>query len=142
MVFSWLTWLGLLVAALGWIFPWLAPLRGDRGAEALAGGIAAALSAGSVPQNMILTGFGIAILGALQTGFGALDRFFAAILERSGRASSAADTLAQKDDDVVERGRIGGRGFVRYADGSVEVETLLGVRRFDSLEDARGFVGS
>ena len=55
----------------------------------------------AIAQSAILSGFGVSIIGALQTGFGALDRFFAAVLARSGQAraqtspSSAAYPAAQ-----------------------------------------------
>lgn len=38
-------------------------------------------------------------------------------------------------------GKIGDRKFVVQADGAVHVETLLGPRRFTSIESAREFVG-
>lgn len=41
----------------------------------------------------------------------------------------------------VATGRINGRLFVRYKDNSVELETLLGRRRFYSIEAAQDFVG-
>lgn len=39
------------------------------------------------------------------------------------------------------KGQIGDRKFMVQADGSVEIETLLGPRRFTSIESAREFVG-
>ena len=43
---------------------------------------------------------------------------------------------------IVEEGWLGNRPFVRFADGVVEVETVLGARRFRNAEEARGFVGA
>ena len=43
-------------------------------------------------------------------------------------------------DAIVERGRVGDRAYVLFGDGSVEVETLLGVRRFASIDEARDFI--
>ena len=151
MIFGALTWLGLTIAALGWIAPWLAAGAPD-GAMSLGGYAASAEIFRAASQNMILTGFGLAILGALQTGFGALDRFFHAILLRSeARAEVAAepDAVEAAADDgreidprkIVDRGRLRDRSYVLFADGSVEVETLLGIRRFATLEEAAGFVG-
>lgn len=39
------------------------------------------------------------------------------------------------------KGKIGERSFVEYSDGSIEVDTLLGRRRFPTLEMAQEFVG-
>jgi hypothetical protein len=42
----------------------------------------------------------------------------------------------------VTGGQLAGRDFLEYHDGSVEIDTLVGRRRFVSLEAAREFVGS
>jgi hypothetical protein len=131
MVFSWLTWLGLLVAGLGWTAPWFFPAMGDDEIGFLLRYASSPAAMQTIAQNMILSGFGIAILGALQTGFGALNQH----LHAAGRPASAE--LGQ----VVERGKLQDRQFSRFADGSVEVETLLGTRRFASMADAQGFIG-
>lgn len=146
MIFSWLTWFGLLVAGLGWAAPWAAPAPGDDGIAFLLQYAASLDGMKAVSQNMILSGFGIAILGALQTGFGALDRFFGAIARRNAEKAgsggpSDADSFAFTAEKAVERGKLKDRSFARFADGSVEVETLLGLRRFSSLADAEGFIG-
>jgi hypothetical protein len=39
-------------------------------------------------------------------------------------------------------GKLAGREFLEYHDGSIEIDTLIGRRRFASLEAAREFVGS
>jgi hypothetical protein len=39
-------------------------------------------------------------------------------------------------------GQLAGRDFLEYDDGSIEIETLVGRRRFVSLDAARDFVGS
>ena len=142
MVFNWLTWVGLMIAALGWILPFLA--GGGEAARSFAIGLHVFTldAADRTTQNMILSGFGLALLGALQTGFGALDRFFSEILVRSRRQPEFAPEVPRIDPhEIVERGRLKDRAYVLFADGTVEVETLLGMRRFASLGDAEGFVG-
>jgi hypothetical protein len=42
----------------------------------------------------------------------------------------------------VERGEIAARPYRKFADGSVEIDTLLGARRFATMEDACAFVGA
>jgi hypothetical protein len=39
-------------------------------------------------------------------------------------------------------GQLAGRDFMTYGDGSIEIDTLVGRRRFVSLDAAREFVGS
>ena len=145
-----LTWFGLALAGLGWIAvlagPWLTLLAHD---------LAALPRPDIVGSPLILTGLGLAILGALEAGFGALDRFFQAALLRSAASAmrpappprpAPADevvveaTVVDKDA-IVERGEMNGRLYVVFGDGSIEVETLLGLRRFDTIAEARRFVG-
>jgi hypothetical protein len=100
-----------------------------------------------VAQSLILSGFGLAILGTLRAGLNTLRSFVEAVLQRSAAARAqptpAPPTVEPVDPmRVVERGWIRGRPFARFADGSVEIETLLGVRRFASFADAEDFVGS
>jgi hypothetical protein len=42
---------------------------------------------------------------------------------------------------LISEGELAGRLYRHYSDGSVEIATLLGLRRFDSLMDAREFIG-
>ncbi len=137
MLFDKLTWIGLMVVALGWALL----LSGAPSVEILT----KLLGRGDLPFNMvviaqatILTGFGLAVLGALQTGFGALKNFFDTVLERTARSGEQNVVQSGK---IVERGRLRNRPFVRFGDGTVEVETLLGLRRFASLKDAHEFIG-
>lgn len=39
-------------------------------------------------------------------------------------------------------GQLAGRDYLEYGDGSIEIDTLVGRRRFVSIEAARDFVGS
>lgn len=137
MVFDRLTWIGLMVVALGWALL----LSGAPSVEILT----KLLGRGDLPFNMVViaqmtifTGFGLAVLGALQTGFGALKNFFDTVLERTARNGEQQTTQTSR---IVERGRLRDRPFVRFGDGTVEVETLLGLRRFASLKDAHEFIG-
>lgn len=94
-----------------------------------------------IAQNGILSGFGIAILGTLQTGFGALNKFFEAVLARTAQPSkrTEAPQLAHQRK-IVERGWVKDRAYVLFNDGSVEVETMLGRRRFPSLQEVQEFI--
>lgn len=139
-----LTWVGLLLAAVGWTM-----LLGGRELGAALGLPYEAAHLAAVAQTLVLSGLGLAILDALYTGFGALHRFFDAVLQRSAaKASQPAQAPARPPPEpqappnqIIERGRLNGRGYLRYRDGTVEVETLLGVRRFKSVEEAEEFVG-
>lgn len=136
--------IGLGIVGIGW---------GVQVAGAPLGGASASLSVTGLAQSLILTGFGLAILAALHNGFGALNRFFETIAQRSAAAAAKAPppppppapiiTVPERSDPdrLKGRGRIGERPYLQFADGSVEVETLLGSRRFESLEEARAFIG-
>lgn len=134
-----LTWVGLAVVAFGWAllfsttqFPEFA---GNVSARSTGG---ASLNVAGIAQCGILSGFGIAMLGTLQTGFGALNKFFQAVLSRTAQPSGKSD--AQKlahQRKIIERGWVKDRAYVLFNDGSVEVETMLGRRRFLSLQERR-----
>ena len=100
---------------------------------------------------LIVSGFLIAILGTLRAGVVTLRQFFEAVLQRAAAAAAQpAPPMPEPEpepayvepDAIVERGRVGDRAYVLFGDGSVEVETLLGVRRFASIDEARDFIGS
>jgi hypothetical protein len=176
--FGKLTWIGLMIVTLGWTLL----LSGLSLADivTLVSGHASpavmSISMAVVAQSTILTGFGLAILGLLQTGFSALNRFFDSVLERTAKrqdfdhslehaeaaprvmtpaqtyrtASVSAAAQAPKPAQaaaaktrgkIVERGLLKDRAYVRFGDGSIEVETLLGLRRFPSLREATEFIG-
>jgi hypothetical protein len=141
MIFDRLTWIGFMVVALGW-----ALLLSGAPALALyatAFGHKLPFDMTAISQATIFTGFGLAVLGALQTGFSALNSFFDRVLERTARPSEApAPTMRKKPAaNVVQRGRLKDRPYVLFGDGTIEVETLLGLRRFTSFKEAREFVG-
>lgn len=86
---------------------------------------------------IIASGFALAIIGALQTGFGALDRFFEAVLMRSAQRQGAP--VAMREGPVAEA-PMPERPYRKMPDGSVEVDTILGTRRFSSVAEARAFI--
>jgi len=88
MIFDRLTWIGFMIVAGGWVLVLAAPQLNDAAAHLSARPLEAAppINVAAIAQCAILSGFGVGIIGALQTGFGALDRFFAAVLARSGQA--------------------------------------------------------
>jgi hypothetical protein len=152
-----LSWAGLALAAAGWAVL----LAGDTGAAAL--GLAPdRAQTVAVAQMLVLSGIGLALFDALHAGFGALNRFFDAVLQRSvakaappshappshaparpaPQPARAAPQPATAQSEIVERGRFDGRAYLRYRDGSVEIETLLGVRRFSSMEEVEEFIGA
>ncbi len=140
MIFDRLTWVGLMLTALGWTLLLSAPQLIELFAS-LSSRPGVYSQMPTVAECTILTGLGLAILGALQTGFGALNKFFESVLEKSGKArtkGTGARSIQQKK--IVERGRVKDRAYVLYMDGSVEVETMLGRRIFSSLQDAQEFL--
>jgi hypothetical protein len=142
MIFDRLTWVGFIVIALGWVLLFSAPEL----AELVASITGRSMNAGyvnmpTIALGTIFSGFGIAILGALQTGFGTLNKFFDSVLERTAKTSPAA--LASRPEQsrkIVERGWLKDRAYVLFMDGSVEIETMLGRRLFPSLQDAQEFI--
>lgn len=147
MTFSRLTWTGLMVVALGWTLL----LSGNSATEEVLrifGRASAPLNFTLIGQSTILTGFGLAILGALQTGFGTLKQFFDTVLERTAQNARIAVEAPQQPlpssspKKVVERGTLKDRSYMRFGDGTIEIETLLGLRRFASIQEASEFIGN
>ena len=110
----------------------------------------------TLAQLLVVTGLGLAILGGLREGFGALNGFFDAALQRSAaqRPSSVSDVSDEFVEDDVDTGYqpVGNRfaaerpahgsarNYTILSDGSVEVDTLLGTRIFASMDEARDFI--
>ncbi len=149
MPFGKLTWTGLMVVAFGWAVLLSAPTLAMAIAQVSG---RAPLDMAGIGQNLILSGFGLALLGALQSGFGTLDQFFKSILERTAKQTEAPKPTPARQQQpvkerakplpkVVERGWLKDRAYVLFIDGSVEIDTLLGRRRFSSMQDAHEFVG-
>ncbi len=140
-----LTWAGLAVAGLGWLLLAAAAAPSLFGFDPAGGTAAVAPTAPStaIAQTTVLSGFALALLGALYDGFGALNAFFEAVLRRSAeRVHTPAPPAEIASEAVVERGWVKDRGYALFADGSVEVETLLGTRRFASFEEVHEFIGA
>jgi hypothetical protein len=162
--FGKLTWVGLMIVASGWTLL-LSGLSLADIVSRVSGHVspaATSVNMAVVAQCTILTGFGLAILGLLQTGFSALNRFFDSVLERTAKKQSFDHSLARADagprvtsaahtpkpapaakprGKIVERGLLKDRAYVLFGDGSIEVETLLGRRSFSSLREANEFIG-
>jgi len=60
----------------------------------------------------------------------------------AGRERSAVPPPLPEPRKPVVGGKLAGREFLEYEDGSIEIDTLIGRRRFASLAAAREFVGS
>ncbi len=147
MVFDRLTWVVFMIVALGWALLFSAVQLTDVLAQLSGRWVEGrVLSVATIAQCTILSGFGIAILGALQSGFGALNKFFEAVLVRSApspgqrAAKAAVQQQPAHPRKILERGWVKDRAYVLFADGSVEVETMLGRRKFPSLQDAQEFI--
>ena len=145
---------GLAVVLLGWVV-----LIADAALMPLFSGIGnlayvAALRSDvfSIAETTIVSGFGLAIIGVLRSGFGALHRFFDTVLERAS-APRPAEVVTVEPMPVpteVDPGDMLDRpphhtparahNYVILANGAVEVETLLGTRVFASLDEARDYI--
>ncbi len=142
MNFDKMTWVGLMIVALGWTLllsaPQLSELLARMSGRALG---TTALDAVAIAECTILSGFGLAILGALQTGFGATRCFLDAALTRTAPPpTKVVGPATARQKKIAERGWVKDRAYVLFVDGSVEVETMLGRRLFASLQDAQEFI--
>ena len=136
-----LGWTGLILAAIGWALllakAALADVAGARGTFAVTGALRD--DVGEIARCLIASGFALAVIGCLQNGFGALNRFFDTVLARSGPgrpARPAPPTMAQDAAGPIHDAR----PYRTFPDGSVEVETILGTRRFATMAQARDFI--
>jgi hypothetical protein len=137
-----LTWIGFMLVALGWAFLISAP-QVSQLVENLAGHTMNTdhLNLAIIALCTVLTGFGIAIVGALQSGFSALNRFFDSVLERNARSGANPPSVRpSQPKKIIERGWVKDRAYLLFMDGSVEIETMLGRRLFPSLQDAQEFI--
>lgn len=142
MSFDKMTWVGFMIVALGWtlllsapqLLDFLASLSGRTGGSA-------GFDAVAIAECTILSGFGIAIIGALQTGFGATKCFVDAATARAvPPPTKVVGPAGVRPKKIAERGWVKDRAYVLFVDGSVEVETMLGRRLFPSLQEAREFI--
>ncbi|MBO0734191.1 MAG: hypothetical protein J2P49_07740, partial [Methylocapsa sp.] len=109
MTFDRLTWLGLLAIALGWALLLAAPNIVAFVPSATAWPNAH-IEMAAMAGCMILSGFGLALLSALQSGFETLKRSIEAGAGRAGRFGPAAKgRSSSQPKKIVERGRIKNR---------------------------------
>ena len=156
MPFPRLTWAGLLIATLGWGFllsyPLLAPhdIVSSTASE-IRDPARFILIFG---QNAVITGFALALLGALEKALYLLARLggSAGSPRHTPRGNATIPQMPQtpsppflssqrSPNEVVTRGALNGRDYVLFRDGSVMMETLLGPRRFPSITEAQEFIG-
>ncbi len=137
-----LTWIGLTLAGIGW-----AALIG----EATVADILTVKAARPLPATfhadlidiakcIIASGFGLAVIGALQSGFGTLNRFFNAVLARSAQRFTPQPQSESIVVDATAAPARDRRPYRTLADGSIEVETIVGTRRFATMREAREFI--
>ena len=135
-----LTWIGLILVAIGWVFllgetaiadivatKWTRPPSPTFHADML-----------EIGRCLIGSGFGLAIVGGLQAGFGTLNRFFGAVLSRSTQRQVVDPQPTGPSFEPPRDTRR--RPYRTFPDGSVEVETIVGTRRFETMADAREFI--
>lgn len=142
MNFDKMTWIGLMIVALGWTLLLSSPQVADFLASISArSGESAGLDAPGIARCTILTGFGLAILGTLQTGIGTMRDFVEAAVARAAPPpTKGVGAAAARPKKIAERGWVKDRAYVLFVDGSVEVETMLGRRLFASLQEAQEFI--
>jgi hypothetical protein len=137
--FNKITLAGFLIAGLGWVAQiGAASLIDVTARSAGSQPLLMHLSNASLTQNLIYSGLALAVIGTLQSGFAGLHGLLNAVIEHTAKQEAQTRISLR---NVVSEGRIKGRAYLLYGDGSVEVETLLGRRRFPSLAEAREFVG-
>lgn len=141
---GWLTWLGFLLAVLGWVLllggTTIVDIITTKNPRLLPPTFHADLL--DIAKCIIMSGLGLAIVGALQSGFGTLNRFFGAVLMRSAQRDHEPSHVAEP---VVERTApaapsIKRRPYRQFPDGSVEVDTIVGTRLFRTMTEARDFI--
>ena len=139
---------GIALCILGWV-SLISGSVVETGSLLVAGRALSQRDVMMLGQSALITGSMLIFLASMRSGFGALDRFFNAALERSNR--SGPRLMAEAADmDIAQEGSlitptatmlaIDGRSCARLADGSIVIETLLGARRFASEADAREFI--
>lgn len=149
---------GLCVTALGWGLLLCYPLM-LLGAAASADPAMArdfALHAVRIGENLIMTGLAITVLIALDrqarpdrptmesraplAPIAVPPPHLREVGSRSGLQKQPA--ALHNRDTVVSEGQLAGRDYQVMKDGTVSMDTLLGRRRFRTLQDARAFVGA
>lgn len=99
-----MTWAGFGIALIGWILLIIDLVASD--ALIKAGSLVSTLSLRSdivtLAQTVILSGFGLAIVGTLRAGFGAFTRFFDAVLQRSTSPRPKSSTVLEPEPVAPE----------------------------------------
>ena len=99
-----MTWVGFGIALIGWVLLIIDLVASDTLMRA--GNLVAVLSLRNdvvtLAQTVILTGFGIAIVGALRAGFGAFTKFFDAVLQRSAAPRPKSSSTLEPEPIVPE----------------------------------------
>ena len=133
-----LGWIGLICAAIGWALllaeAALADIVSVKGTRPIAQMFHDDIF--SVAKCLIGSGFGLAIVGGLQNGFGALNRFFRDRPHTIEPAHDAGASCSGRDGNPTMKSD----PYRTLPDGSVEVETILGTRRFATMSQAREFI--
>jgi hypothetical protein len=97
-------------------------------------------------EGIIITGFGLAILDAIERQRILNSRALSALQSKLAPPQRCAELplstpmIAPRGEPLAS-GSLNGRDYKLYGDGSVEMETILGTRCFASILDAREFVG-
>jgi len=107
------------------------------------------LMALTMAQSILIGGIAMKLLPCIERG-----RFSVRIVTdaRSGRMPSLGRPARRAEPDAAAQqepprtpvvgGKLAGREFLVHADGSLEIDTLVGRRRFVSIDAAREFVGA
>ena len=137
-----LTWIGLTLSAIGWALLLGEVALSDFVVAKIARTVPPTFHADlvDIAKCIIASGLGLAIVGSLQTGFGALNRFFEAVLMRSNSRTTPQRQTEPTVDPIKPAATVDKRPYRLFPDGSVEVETILGTRRFDTMAEARDFI--
>jgi len=75
-----------------------------------------------------------------------LKQFFDSILERTAQTAPKMEMAVaipknEPPKKIVERGVLKDRPYRLFGDGTIEIETMLGLRRFASIQEAYEFIG-
>ncbi len=148
-----LTWIGLALAGIGWALLLGATASVDMFAMRRPVVPTFQADLADIAKCIVGSGFGLAIIGALQTGFSALNRFFEAVLMRSAQRTMPSPQAASHGPGAPVPGAMQAtpvereparatakRPYRLRADGSVEVDTILGTRLFKTMAEARDFI--
>jgi hypothetical protein len=107
------------------------------------------LMALTVAQSILIGGVAMKLLPFIERGHlsvriltDARSERLALLDQTAQRQEPAAVAQPETPRKPVIGGKLAGREYLLHADGSLEIDTLVGRRRFVSLEAAREFVGA